>query len=302
MIVIAYYTVGTVINYKAMVLQFVRSLERFDLKYDIEEIRDRGSWRKNLVYRPRFILKMLDKYQEPVLSIDVDATVCARPQLLLNNPSCDVAFFCYADQKPCGGTLYFANTEMARKILRAWIAKDKEMPDSRSDEFVLKELFCRKGSVGIFATRLYLPVSYLATPSYRQSCKDISCVITHDVVSCNHPDRPEKPPMTGRRRARRKSQIKVKSKPKLLPSKLIALRRHELLQRKTSLSSESLPVMSARDTIILAKRTSAKRRKPVIVDTEKRRRQEDRMQPGWAPGKPTRHSKKNPPSKRRGVF
>ena len=193
MIVVAYYTVGTQINYKAMVPRFTQSLKKFRLKYDIEEIRDKGSWRKNLGYRPEFFLKMLDKHQQSILSIDVDATVCQSPYLLLSNPPCDVAFHCLANCKPCGGTLYFANTKMARKVLRDWKQKEIKMPNSRSDEFALRAVFCEKGCVGIQVVRLYLPQSYLRVPQYRKA--GVKAVIDHDMVSCTSKHKPKKPPM-----------------------------------------------------------------------------------------------------------
>ena len=267
-------------------------------KYDIEEIEDKGSWRKNLAYRPHFLLKMLDRHQEPVLSIDVDATVCSEPRLLLDDPPCDVAFFCYQDGKPCGGTLYFANTEIARKILWAWVGKEKEMPDSRSDEFCLKELFCRKDGVGTFATRLYLPVSYLMTPYYQKIYRDVGTVITHDVVSCNHPNKPEKPPMPGAKKIGQASKLPTKPAKPVRPV-------------KKSIETKLVPKRPQR---VATKQKPKQKRKPIsaqkrqerklvsTVSAKERRRQKDRMQPGWAPGKPTRHGKKVPPNKRRGVF
>lgn len=134
MIVVSFYTIGTPYEQEAERLR--ASLDKLSLPHDIEPINPIGNWRKNLGYKPAFILKMLHKHKQSVLWIDVDAVVKKMPTLL-DNTDCDIAF-CTKSGQLLGGTLYFADTETARAILHDWVKADSECV-GRGDGHVLDQ-------------------------------------------------------------------------------------------------------------------------------------------------------------------
>ena len=59
-IVVAYYTDDEI--YSRHSINLVKSLQTFNLEYEIECIKSLGTWQKNTHYKPEFTLKMLKKY------------------------------------------------------------------------------------------------------------------------------------------------------------------------------------------------------------------------------------------------
>ena len=84
MIFISYYTSGV---YKdVMNNHLLPSLKRWNLQYDIEEVKDFGSWQLNTGFKSKFIKKMLLKHKQNICFLDADATIEQYPDLLFNIP------------------------------------------------------------------------------------------------------------------------------------------------------------------------------------------------------------------------
>lgn len=122
MIIVSFYTLDT--PYEEEVKSLRESLEKLELKHDIQGVKLDGTWRENLHYKPVFIKEMLDKHQESVFWLDADAVVRGKPNLLYST-KCDVAFAMHNGFILNGAALYFANTKMARNILDRWVKFDK---------------------------------------------------------------------------------------------------------------------------------------------------------------------------------
>ena len=90
------------------------------VKFYTERLETLGSWQANTQRKNRFISECLQKFRRPVVWVDADARVVARPTLLLEMPpSIDLAFHRRTDRigmkigkHPMGellsGTLYAA--------------------------------------------------------------------------------------------------------------------------------------------------------------------------------------------------
>ena len=105
----------------------------------------------------------------------------------------------------------------------------------------------------------------------------------------SHPNKPVKPPMP---REKKRAQIVKKPASKSVIRKSLSRKLVVRQKPKRKLVIERKP-----------KQKPISRQRPKqanIISTKERRRQINRMQPGWAPGKPMRHGKKVLPDKRRG--
>lgn len=140
-IVVAYYTTGT--GYEAEARKLVASLLRVGVAYHVEAVPNLGSWQKNTHHKAEFILGMLDLHAaqgdlRPVVAVDADAIFHAYPGLF-DTLDCDAAFSYRnyaahpsrarrAGRELLSGTIYFANNDAARAIIREWIAENKRNP------------------------------------------------------------------------------------------------------------------------------------------------------------------------------
>lgn len=149
-VVVAYYTIDTLYESHAAILQ--KSLERFDVPYHIDGVKNLGSWLTNTSYKPTFVLGMLEKFDEDIVYVDVDAEFQHYPELFDTLGSemrhCIAAYefdrSCYR-KSPKGtellsGTLYLRNVIETIKVVKTWENRCKSNPkewDQRSLEFVL---------------------------------------------------------------------------------------------------------------------------------------------------------------------
>lgn len=153
-LIIGFYTP----EYECEVAEFVTSLARFGMEHDLVPIESLGSWRKNVGYKPTFILKQLKKHKRPVLFNDVDAIVegpCGRlrdiegeydfaGRFIKQRPLCrpggtanepKVSGRCRRERGGktpkrvlktiTSGTIFFNYTDLAMEFLRAWQRNEK---------------------------------------------------------------------------------------------------------------------------------------------------------------------------------
>ena len=86
MIFISYFTQNT--PYEEVMNDYLLPcLEKWELKYDIQEVKNLGSWQNNTSYKPTFILEMLEKHKEDVVFLDADATIEQYPKLFFEIPN-----------------------------------------------------------------------------------------------------------------------------------------------------------------------------------------------------------------------
>jgi len=143
-IYISYYTS----NYKIIYEQYLKSsLKKFDLKYYVKLIDNKGSWKLNTNYKPLFIQQCLQQFKENLVFCDVDATINSYPELFYNIPQeFDIGVYFYSgeiegnqltDKSKWGiltGTLYIKNNEKVFNLINKWISF---LPDVRWEQTAL---------------------------------------------------------------------------------------------------------------------------------------------------------------------
>lgn len=75
--VISFYT----LNYSDEMGRLIKSLEKFNIPYDIEAVKSKGAWKENAFYKIPFIIKKLKEHKHPLVWIDADAEVMQYPAL-----------------------------------------------------------------------------------------------------------------------------------------------------------------------------------------------------------------------------
>ena len=146
LMIIAYYTLNG--DYKEHAKRLEKNIKKLGIPYEIVSKRNKRrlendgvlEWSLNANICPFFIQQMREKHPEKDLfSIDVDAEILRRPDLLLDHPrNYDFgAVFIYNNyykfRQLCGGGLYFAASKMADKLLDEWCEvqtwRNKEIQD-----------------------------------------------------------------------------------------------------------------------------------------------------------------------------
>ncbi|MCP3402571.1 hypothetical protein [Bradyrhizobium sp. CCGB20] len=95
------------------------SLERFDLACHIEPIETEFSDRLLCFEKAEFMVRMWNKYREPLLFVEAGATLREAP-LLPSFLGCDVALHKWNRWEMSARTLYLGRTGRAEMLLRTW--------------------------------------------------------------------------------------------------------------------------------------------------------------------------------------
>jgi len=168
----------------------IPSLKKWNLKYDIDYIDNRGSWAENVYYKPEFINKMLNKHQQPIVSLDADASIEQYPSLFASLPlNIDVAahyldwktWYGKGDRKELlGGTLYFNYNANVLNMVSKWMDIQKEAP--RMAQRVLEDTLRQNKGIKVYE----LPLSYCyikSRPGDKPPLVLLNPVILHHQVS-----------------------------------------------------------------------------------------------------------------------
>jgi len=115
----------------------IPSLKKFNLSYDIDYIKDKGSWLKNVRYKSEFIKKMLLKHKQAIVSLDADSEIIQYPILFDKLEQYDMSFH-YLDwyrywrnkkgksqRIALGGTIYFNYNKNVLTFVDEWIKQQK---------------------------------------------------------------------------------------------------------------------------------------------------------------------------------
>lgn len=150
MIFVSYYTTGV---YEQVIQKYLLpSLKKWNLKYDIAEVKDRGDWQLNTQFKSKFIKGMLEEYKEDICFLDADATIEKYPELLFNIPDeYDIAMHLLdwqlmwrgiegQDQRELlSGTMLLKYKENTLKLVDEWI-RQIETNKSIKEQKVLENI------------------------------------------------------------------------------------------------------------------------------------------------------------------
>jgi len=172
----------------------IPSLKKWNLPYDIDYIDNRGSWIKNIIYKPEYLKKMLLKHKQEIVSLDADAEILQYPSLFSVINDYDIGVH-YLDtnlqwrnksslrKEALGGTLYFNYNDKILNFINDWCEEGKKSM-VWSQRIMQKLITLNKYNLNI----LYLPYSYSVIikqdgtlPNHMINKEDI--VILHHQVS-----------------------------------------------------------------------------------------------------------------------
>jgi len=155
------------------------------LTWHIQKIGDRGSWRLNCGYKHIFIKQMLETFKRPVVWLDVDARVLARPTLFADLIEKGYDFAAYFIPRklmqpgdvPLGnhtsndgiaaGTMLFNDTPASHALLAHWHARD--IGQHYAEQFVLGEAWhLHNEDIELKTSRLPQSYCHIVNHKWRQ--------------------------------------------------------------------------------------------------------------------------------------
>jgi len=173
---------------------FIASCKKFNLTYDVEYLKNRGSWAQNILYKSEFLKKMLLKHKQNIVSLDADADILKYPSLFEELKDYDIGVH-YLDsnlqwhrktserREVLGGTIYLRYNEKIMKFLDKWIKITKT--DSNFPQKILQRLL----EQNTYNLNIYqLPYSYATIITFKNTIPDHiirkeDVVILHNQVS-----------------------------------------------------------------------------------------------------------------------
>ncbi len=135
-IIVGFYTRNTL--YEDHVKNLIASLKLYDLPYKIVPIDNKGSWHKNMQYKPTFLKNILMELDpSPLVYVDADAVFCQYPQLFNELPTIpNVSLAAHildhnlyrrkgTPSELLSGTVYLKNDKMCKEMVDEWIKECK---------------------------------------------------------------------------------------------------------------------------------------------------------------------------------
>lgn len=154
-VVVSFFTKDT--PYEEQARGLIASIEALgdDVPYCVVGIDSAGSWEANCSLKPGFILQCLLELQRPVLWVDADARLNARPSV---PPVFDFAVHKYDGWEFASGTAYFAHSDASIRLLGRWIELSRQRP-LIWDQMLLDQAWVECTRDGILVTG-WLPEPY----------------------------------------------------------------------------------------------------------------------------------------------
>jgi len=128
--------------YKWHIERLRASLIEFGIDSYIEEIPHRSSWLDHANYKPVFILKCLEMFDENIVWLDADAIVREYP-VLFDDMEADIAVHYKGGSELLGGTVYVANNESGRNVAVEWVKEIERYGSHQNDQQTLQRLLSR---------------------------------------------------------------------------------------------------------------------------------------------------------------
>lgn len=233
MIVVAFYSLGTPYEDDASILR--ASLDRVGMAHHIEGFTSRGGWYENTAYKAEYLRAQREQHTGPMLYVDADAFVHQNCAEYFDNLDADFGAHFFAGPagghnrrdvcacvrgKPCtkehrllSGTLFFGDTDGARKLLRNWcllnIAKRANGDRTGGGQRNLWEEWSHFDRDGAIRTaRLPGRYCYVFDKKFAYP-KGEPCIIEHTIASRDHRPHNDGSAKTGANvaRAARKLQL-----------------------------------------------------------------------------------------------
>lgn len=105
----------------------IDSLDALGLEHDVRLIASRGNWVQNCSMKCDVIYDALDEFARPVVWVDADARIVAKPTLF-DTMDCDFAAHWFRDTELLSGTAFFNHTHNAFNLLSNWSRFSRSHP------------------------------------------------------------------------------------------------------------------------------------------------------------------------------
>jgi len=182
-------------KYPELAEKLKASLDRFELNRDVMELPQFPTWQQALVYKPQFILGMLELHKRPVVWMDIDTEVWQFPEMLFGPH--DFAVYNWAadtdhhldgrvdrDKLVCSsGVVKFGWTNGAYNLLRRW--SEAMRTAQGADDPELDWVYNESADVN----PLWLPKTYNRMDKHTHHWSSIPAdevVINHDYTGGRH--------------------------------------------------------------------------------------------------------------------
>jgi len=115
-----------------------------DMQCSIQHKESLGSYQLNCLSKPQFILDMLERFNKPLLWMDVDSRLHKTPDIFDKFDESVDMVVATANGMLSGmkaSPLYFNNTDKAKEFINAWIASTKDILENNVGVFDHEPLF-----------------------------------------------------------------------------------------------------------------------------------------------------------------
>lgn len=171
-IIVSYYTIDTPYEQVAH-KHLIPSLEKFELKYDVEAVPHLGSWKQNTDYKATFIFRKLQEYKKPIIWLDADAQVMKYPELF-QTLDCDMAVHYYAGWQLASGTMYWNWSHFSQVTTQSWVTWVERYHHQHVEQLCLEMLLKRGVEVqGINMTKLPEEYCYIDSIAVDKSLEPV---------------------------------------------------------------------------------------------------------------------------------
>lgn len=124
--------------------RFISNCKEFDIDYHVEELKGKGDYFKNCRMKPGFILDCMNKFNMPLLWLDIDTIIKTNP--ILNGLS-NIDFGAIRHTNPRGKfpifahCLFFNDTQDSLKLLNVWKKRCEQVAGKHvGDHSILSKL------------------------------------------------------------------------------------------------------------------------------------------------------------------
>lgn len=181
-LVIAYYTLGN--QYESLSENLKKSCKDFNLPLFLKPIEDLGSWSKNTHYKANFIQECLERFNQNLLYVDVDAVFRSYPSLF-EDIDCDIAYrtenFRWRANEALSGTIFLSNNDKVKSFVNLWIEMNDKTPAIKIKPETWEQANMQKALLKNGGLKYYnLPPQYTYIFDHTKSMyPDITPVIEH---------------------------------------------------------------------------------------------------------------------------
>ena len=122
-LIVSYYTEET--PYEKEAGDLIATCKKFGLEHEIEANQSKGSASANACFKPEFLLNCLEKYNRPLVWVDIDSIFFQAP-VLFDECKADVALRINdnvpvdSPLKILSSTMFINNTASTKKLLNFW--------------------------------------------------------------------------------------------------------------------------------------------------------------------------------------